>query len=65
MYVHYNAYNIDTYNLVFIRNGSGIILHKRNVFISVRKAVDCGKKFTQNEKEDNGSPWRQAFKRTN
>lgn len=65
MYVHYNAYNIDTYNLVFIINGTGIILHKRNVFISVRKTVDSGKNFTQNEKEDNGSPWGQAIKRMN
>lgn len=40
----YVTHNIDTYDLVDIINGSGIILHKRNVFMSVIKTVDCGGK---------------------
>lgn len=45
----YITCNIETYHLVFIISRLGIILYNRNVFLSVRKTVDCGKKFTQNE----------------
>lgn len=39
-------HRIETYHIVFIINRLGIILYKRNVFMSVKKTVDCGIKIT-------------------